>query len=428
MVSSMRTLREPHPTPGARALEAAAFDVARVREDFPVLRQTVYGKPLVYLDNAATAQKPRQVIDRIAEFYAHENSTVRRGVHYLSQKATLGHEEARARIASFLNAGDVREVVLVRGTTEAINLVANGFALSVLKPGDEVLVTEMEHHANIVPWQMACQRSGAVLRVVPIDDRGDLMMDELEALITDRTRILAVTHISNALGTVNPVRRIVEIAHAKGVPVLVDGAQGVLHSRVDVREIGCDFYAFSGHKIYGPTGIGALYGRAEWLEKLPPYQGGGDMILSVTFEKTVYNAIPHKFEAGTPAIAEAIGLGAALEYVSSLGIDRIAAYESDLLEYATAEVSGLEGVRIIGTARERAGVLGFTIDGVHPHDVGTILDQEGIAIRAGHHCAQPVMKHFGVPATARASFSFYNTRDEVDALVAGIRKCIEVFA
>jgi cysteine desulfurase / selenocysteine lyase len=404
-----------------------ALDVARIREDFPVLSQLANGKPLVYLDNAATAQKPIAVIDRVRDFYALENATVRRGVHYLSQRATDAYEQVRGTVAKFVNASSEREIVFVRGTTEAINLVANGFASSVLAPGDEVLVTEMEHHANIVPWQLACQRSGATLRVVPINDRGELEMEAFHRLVSDRTKIVAVTHISNALGTINPIKEIVAIAHERGVPVLVDGAQGVLHGSVDVRDLGCDFYAFSGHKLYGPTGVGVLYGRSEWLERLPPYQGGGDMILSVTFEKTTYGPPPQRFEAGTPAIAQAIGLGAAIDYVSAIGMERIAEYESDLVTYAFERVGELEGVRLVGTASERTALVGFTIEDIHPHDVGTILDQEGIAIRAGHHCAQPVMKRFGVSATARASFAFYNTHEEVDRLVQGIQKCIEVF-
>jgi cysteine desulfurase / selenocysteine lyase len=405
----------------------APFDVSRVREDFPVLTQLANGRPLVYLDNAATAQKPFAVIDRIRDFYARENATVRRGVHYLSQRATDAYEQVRTQVARFINAADEREIVFVRGTTEAINLVANGFAQSVLRAGDEVLVTEMEHHANIVPWQLACERSGATLRVVPIDDSGALVMDELDRLIGERTKIVAVTHISNALGTINPIKKIVEIAHSRGVPVLVDGAQGILHGTVDVRDLGCDFYAFSGHKLYGPTGIGVLYGRSEWLEKLPPYQGGGDMILSVSFEKTTFGPPPQRFEAGTPAIAQAIGLGAAIDYVSKLGMEQIEAYERELVDYAFERIGAIEGIRLVGTASERTGLVAFTIDDIHPHDVGTILDQEGIAIRAGHHCAQPSMKRFCVPATARASFAFYNTRDEADALVEGIQKCIEVF-
>ena len=406
---------------------SATLDVARLREDFPVLHQLAHGKPLVYLDNAATSQKPLAVIDRMNDFYTHEYATVRRGVHYMSERATFAHDKARAKVANLLNAADNREIVFVRGTTEAINLVANGFALDVLKPDDEVLISHLEHHANIVPWQMACQRSGARLVVAPINEAGEIELEKLADLISDRTKIVAVAHVSNALGTINPVREIVALAHARGIPVLIDGAQGAPHMPVDVQEIGCDFYAFSGHKIFGPTGIGALYGRTEWLERLPPYQGGGDMILSVTFEKTVYNAIPHKFEAGTPAIAEAIGLGAAVDYVTGIGLDRIAAYETSLLAYATERIAAIPGVRLIGTAREKAAVLSFALEGVHPHDIGTILDQDGIAIRVGHHCAQPVMQYYGVPATARASFAFYNTRDEVDALAAGVEKCIEVF-
>ncbi len=405
----------------------AMLDVARVREDFPVLHQLAHGKPLVYLDNAATSQKPMAVIDRMNDFYTREYATVRRGVHYLSERATFAHDKARATVANLLNATDSREIVFVRGTTEAINLVANGFALDVLKSGDEVLITHLEHHANIVPWQMACQRTGAKLVVAPINEAGEIELEKLADLISDRTKIVAVAHVSNALGTINPVREIVALAHARGIPVLVDGAQGAPHMPVDVQELGCDFYAFSGHKIFGPTGIGVLYGRAEWLEKLPPYQGGGDMILSVTFEKTIYNAIPVKFEAGTPAIAEAIGLATAIDYVTAIGLDRIAAYETSLLAYATERISSIHGVRLIGTAREKAAVLSFEVDGIHPHDIGTVLDQDGIAIRVGHHCAQPVMQFYNVPATARASFAFYNTRDEIDALAAGVEKCIEVF-
>lgn len=403
------------------------LDVERIRRDFPVLNQTVHGKPLVYLDNAATTQKPLVVMDRMYEYSTKENSTVRRGVHYLSEKSTFAHDQARAKVAKLINAGSTREIVFTRGTTEAINLVASGFAQAFLKPGDEVLVTAMEHHANIVPWQMACQRSGASLKVAPMNQAGELEVEALDALVNERTRIVGVTHVSNALGTINPIKQIVEIARSRGVPVLVDGAQAVPHLSVDVRDLDADFYAFSGHKIFGPTGIGALYGKAEWLEKLPPYQGGGDMILQVTFEKTTYNSIPHKFEAGTPAIADAIGLGVAIDYMTAVGFDRVAAYEHDLLLYATERVGAIPGVRLIGTAKEKASVLSFTIDDIHPHDVGTILDQDGIAVRVGHHCAQPVMDFFCVPATVRASFAFYNTRDEVDALVRGIEKCIEVF-
>jgi cysteine desulfurase / selenocysteine lyase len=406
---------------------ASAFDVERVREDFPVLRQLSNGKPLVYLDNAATSQKPLAAIERMRDFYANEYATVRRGVHYLSERATFAHDQARAKVARFVNAGDPRQLIFVRGTTEAINLVAAGFANAILEPGDEVLLTRMEHHANIVPWQLACERTGAKIVVAPMNERGELELDRFEALLTDRTRIVGVAHVSNALGTVNPIRKIVDLAHARGVPVLVDGAQAVPHMPVDVQALGCDFYAFSGHKMFGPTGIGALYGTAEWLDRLPPYQGGGDMILSVTFEKTVFNSIPHKFEAGTPAIAEAIGLGATVDYLAALGFDRVATHEHDLLVYATERLEAIEGVTIIGTAREKASVVSFAVDGIHPHDIGTILDQDGIAIRVGHHCAQPVMQFFDVPATARASFAFYNTREEVDALVRGVEHCIEVF-
>ncbi len=403
-----------------------ALDVERVREDFPVLRQLSNGKPLVYLDNAATSQKPTAVIERMRDFYTNEYATVRRGVHYLSERATFAHDQARAKVAAFVNA-DPKQIVFVRGATEALNLVANGFALAFLKPGDEVLLTWMEHHANIVPWQLACERTGAKIVVAPMDERGALQVDELEKLISDRTKVVGVTHVSNALGTVNPIKRIVELAHARGVPVVVDGAQAVPHMPVDVQDLGCDFYAFSSHKMFGPTGIGALYGRTEWLEKLPPYQGGGDMILSVTFEKTVFNTVPLKFEAGTPAIAEAIGFGAAVDYLTGIGFERMAAHERDLVVYATERLEAVPGVRIIGTAPEKASVVAFAVDGIHPHDIGTILDQEGIAIRVGHHCAQPVMQFFDVPATARASFAFYNTREEVDALVAGVERCIEVF-
>jgi cysteine desulfurase/selenocysteine lyase len=405
------------------------LDVARIREEFPILRTLVRGKPLVYLDNAATTQKPRYVMDALAAYYETLNSNIHRGVHHLSQLATRVYEESRAKVQRFLNAADPREIVFVRGTTEAINLVARSFIRPRLRPGDEILVTHLEHHSNIVPWQMLRDETGAVLRVAPIDDRGDVIAEELERLLTPRTRILALAHVSNALGTVNPVRRLVEAAHRRGVPVLVDGAQAVAHAKVDVRDLGCDFYAFSGHKIYGPTGIGALYGKAEHLEAMPPWQGGGDMILSVTFEKTAYHRIPHRFEAGTPHIAGAIGLGEALDYVTSrVGLDAVAAHERDLLDFATARLLEVEGLRIVGTAREKAGVISFVLEGIHPHDIGTILDQEGIAIRTGHHCAQPVMERFGVPATARASFALYNTRAEVDALVAAIHKVHEVFA
>jgi len=405
------------------------LDVKRLREDFPILHQTVRdGRPLVYLDNAATTQKPRAVIDAIRRYYERDNANIHRGVHELSERATAAYEGARALVQRFIGASSPREIIFTRGTTEAINLVAQSFARPRVRPGDEILISTMEHHSNIVPWQMLCEQTGAVLRVVPIDDRGDLVMDELAARLSERTRLLALVHVSNALGTVNPVREIVALAHERGVPVLLDGAQAVAHARVDVRDLGCDFYAFSGHKLYGPTGIGVLYGRSELLEAMPPWQGGGDMIASVTFEKTTYNTLPYKFEAGTPHIAGGIGLGAAIEYVNAVGLDAIAAYEAELLDYATRGVSSVPGVRLIGTARRKSGVVSFVVNGVHAHDVGTILDQEGVAIRTGHHCAQPVMERFGVPATARASLALYNTRDDVDALVAALRKVAEVFA
>jgi len=407
--------------------EVSRIDSARIRADFPVLDTDVNGHRLVYLDSAATSHKPLQVVERMARFMSHENATVRRGVHYLSERATFAHDQARAKVAAFIGAGDPRQAVFTRGATESINLVASGFERSILGPGDEVLITHMEHHANIVPWQMACERTGARLVVASITPSGELDLESLEAEMSERTRIVGVTHVSNALGTINPIKAIVEMAHARGIPVLVDGAQAAPHMNVDVRDLGCDFYAFSGHKMLGPTGIGVLYGTAEWLERLPPYQGGGDMILSVTFEKTVYNTLPHKFEAGTPAIAEAIGLGSAIDYIQAIGIDAINAHEHALLTYASERLGAIEGVRLIGTAREKAAVVAFTIDGIHPHDIGTILDQDGIAIRVGHHCAQPVMQFYGVPATARASFAVYNTRADVDALVAGVEKCIEVF-
>jgi cysteine desulfurase/selenocysteine lyase len=405
------------------------FDVKRLREDFPILHQTLRnGRPLVYLDNAATTQKPRAVIDAVARYYELDNANIHRGVHELSQRSTQAFEDARGKVQGLLGAAHSREIVFTRGTTEAINLVAQTFGRANVDAGDEVLISAMEHHSNIVPWQMLCAEKGARLRVVPIDERGDLRLDELPRLLGPRTKLLALAHVSNALGTVNPVREIVALAHERGIPVLVDGAQAVAHARVNVRELGCDFYCFSGHKLYGPTGIGALYGRSELLEGMPPWQGGGEMIASVSFEKTTYNVLPHKFEAGTPHMDGAIGLGVAIDYVQSLGFDAIAAYETELLAYATRALSGVRRVRLIGTAKRKASVLSFVMEGVHAHDVGTILDQEGIAIRTGHHCAQPVMDRFGVPATARASLALYNTRDEIDALVAGLGKVAEVFA
>jgi cysteine desulfurase/selenocysteine lyase len=404
-----------------------SLDVACVRGDFPLLAEKVHGRKLVYLDNAATTQKPQQVIDAIVDFYTSGCSNVHRGVHLLSERATAAYENARSRLRRFINARDDREIVFVRGATEAINLVAASFGKAHVKPGDEILITGMEHHSNIVPWQVLCEERGAQLRVVPMNLRGELIVEEYEKLLTPRTSLVAVTHVSNALGTLNPVRHIVEMAHRNGTPVLIDGAQAVQHLRVDVQALDCDFYAFSGHKMYGPTGVGVLYGKERWLESMPPYQGGGDMITSVTFEKTIYAGLPHKFEAGTPNIAGVIGLGAAVDYLESVGLDRIAAYEHDLLEYGTKALESVPGVRIIGTAPGKTSVLSFALEGVHPHDVGTILDQEGIAIRTGHHCAQPVMDFFRVPATARASLAFYNTREELDSLAAGLRKVAEVF-
>jgi cysteine desulfurase / selenocysteine lyase len=411
----------PQPIPGKR------FDPERVRRDFPILQQPVRGRPLVYLDNAATSQKPQAVIDAIARYYQHDNANIHRGVHFLSEHATEDHENARGTVQHFLHAAEAREIVFVRGATEAINLVAQTYGRAHVGPDDEVLITAMEHHSNIVPWQILCQQQGARLLVAPINDRGELLLDEFERLLGPKTKIAAVTHVSNALGTVNPVAQIVQMAHRSHIPVLLDGAQATPHFNVDVQALDCDFYVFSGHKVYGPTGIGVLYGKAALLEVMPPYQGGGEMISSVTFEKTTYNQLPFKFEAGTPNIAGAIGLGTALDYVGRLGMDAIAAHEDALLSYATGAVSAVPGVRLIGTARERAAVLSFVLEDIHPHDVGTILDAEGIAIRTGHHCAQPVMHRFGVPATARASFALYNTREEIDALAGALRKVREVF-
>lgn len=406
---------------------ATALDVRKVRADFPILSRKVRGKPLVYLDNAATTQKPRPVLDAIQAYYETENSNIHRGVHTLSELATKSFEAARNKARAFLNAADAREIVFVRGATEGINLVANSFARAYLKPGDEILVTELEHHSNIVPWQILRDERGLVLKVAPIADDGSLILDEFEKRLSPKTRLVAVAHVSNALGTVNPVKRIVEIAHARGIPVLVDGAQAAPHVRIDVQDLGCDFYTFSGHKVYAPTGIGVLYGKAELLEAMPPYQGGGEMILSVTFEKTVYHRIPHKFEAGTPNIEGVIGLGAAIDYITGLGLEAVAAHEEALLEHGTKALGAVKGLRIIGTAPEKAGVISFVLGDVHAHDVGTILDREGIAIRTGHHCAQPVMDRFGIPATARASLGVYNTTDDLDALAAGLRRVGEVF-
>jgi len=402
------------------------FDVQKVRKDFPVLHQKVHGKPLVYFDNAATTQKPLAVIEAIEHYYRHDNSNIHRGVHTLSERATASYEKTRVAAHRFLNAADSKEIIFVRGTTEAINLVAQTYGRKHVGSGDEVLITAMEHHSNIVPWQMLCEEKGARLRVAPINDRGELELDEFEKLLSPKTKIVAVTHLSNALGTINPIQQMVKIAHARSIPVLVDGAQAVARMPVDVQELDCDFYAISSHKLYGPTGMGVLYGKAELLEAMPPYQGGGDMIASVTFDKTIYNRLPYKFEAGTPNIADTIGLGAAIEYVNHLGLKNIERHEHDVLAYATQAVEKIPGVTVVGTAREKAGVLSFVMEGIHPHDIGTILDHEGVAVRTGHHCAQPVMQRFGIPATARASFGLYNTREEVDALVAGLHKVQEV--
>jgi cysteine desulfurase/selenocysteine lyase len=405
---------------------AITLDVRKVRSDFPILSRKVRGKPLVYLDNAATTQKPRAVLDAIRAYYETENANIHRGVHYLSELATKSYEGARLKARAFLNAADAREIVFVRGATEGINLVAHSFGRTYLKPGDEVLISALEHHSNIVPWQMLRDERGIVLNVAPIADDGSLPLEELEKRLSPKTRLVSVAHVSNALGTVNPVKRIVEMAHARGIAVLVDGAQAAPHLRIDVQDLGCDFYTLSGHKMYAPTGIGVLYGKAHLLEEIPPYQGGGEMILSVTFEKTVYNKIPHKFEAGTPNIEGVIGLGAAIDYLTGIGLDAVAAHEESLLEYGTKALSAVKGLRIIGTAPEKAGVISFVLGDVHAHDVGTILDRDGIAIRTGHHCAQPVMDRFGVPATARASLGVYNTTEELDALAAGLRRVGEV--
>jgi cysteine desulfurase / selenocysteine lyase len=403
------------------------FDVERIRQDFPVLKQTIHGKPLVYLDNAATAQKPRAVIDAIVKFYEVDCANIHRGVHELSQRSTAAYEETRSKVRRFLNTRSNHEIVFVRGTTEGINLVTQTWGRANFKPGDEIIIAGLEHHSNIVPWQILCEQSGARLRIIPIDDRGDLLLEEYEKLLNPRTRMVAIGHVSNALGTINPVRRIVRMAHDAGALALIDGAQAVPHMPVDVSALDADFYAFSGHKLFGPTGIGVLYGKADLLEAMPPYQGGGDMIRTVTFEKTTYNDLPYKFEAGTPDIAGGIGLGAAVDYVTRLGIDKIAAYEHELLLYATDALERIPGLRIVGTAREKAAVLSFVMHGIHPHDIGTVLDHQGIAVRTGHHCAQPVMDRYHIPATTRASLAFYNTPAEIDALVTGLYKVKEVF-
>ncbi len=403
------------------------LDVERIRQDFPILRETVHGKPLVYLDNAASAQKPQAVIDAIAHCYAHEYANIHRGVHYLSERLTTRYEAVRERVSRFLNAASAKEIVFTRGTTEGINLVAHSFLRPRLKAGDEILITGMEHHSNIVPWQMLCEETGAVLKVVPISDAGELDFEAYRRLLSERTRLVGVVHVSNALGTVNPVKEMIELAHAQGVPVLVDGAQAVPHAKVDVQALDADFYVFSGHKLYGPTGIGVLYGKMRHLQEMRPYQGGGDMIKYVTFAKTEYADPPQRFEAGTPHIVGVIGLGAAIDYVESVGLEAIAAHENALLQYATERLLQVDGVRVIGTAVQKAGVLSFLMKKAHPHDIGTILDREGVALRTGHHCAQPVMDRYCIPATARASFAMYNTFDEVDALVRALEKVNRLF-
>src|SRR3989475_2699077 len=407
---------------------ADVWDVERIRRDFPVLSQRVNGRPLVYLDNAAASQVPQVVIDRGSLYLEQEHSNIHRGVHYLSQKATTAYEGAREKVKRFINAREAKECIFVRGATEGINLVMQGYGRKFIGAGDEIIISAMEHHANIVPWQMLCEEKNAKLRVIPMNDAGELLLDEYDALLNDKTKLVALAHVSNALGTVNPVKEMIDRADKYGVPALIDGAQWAPHMPLDVQDLDWDFYTFSGHKMFAPTGSGVVYGKTHLLEKMDPFQGGGDMIKSVGFEKTTYADLPNKFEAGTPAIASQISLGAAIDYLNIIGREKAAAYEHELLSYATDRISAIEGVRIVGTARKKLSVLSFTIDGVHPHDIGTILDQQGIAVRAGHHCAQPVMKHFNVPATARASFAFYNTKDEADQLAAAVEKVIEVFS
>jgi cysteine desulfurase / selenocysteine lyase len=422
MTTGANTVRWPQPA------AQTDFDVYRVRAEFPILTRKVHDRPIVYLDNAATTQKPQAVIDALVRYYTTENANIHRGVHALSEQATESYEQARVTVQRFLNAAEACEIVFVRGTTEGINLVAQTWGRTHLGRGDEIVISNMEHHSNIVPWQILCEQQGARLRVAPINDTGELLLDEFEKLLGPKTKLVSIVHVSNALGTVNPVRRIVEMAHRWNARVLVDGAQAVPHTAVDVRALDCDFYVFSGHKVYGPTGIGVLHSKAELLDAMPPYQGGGDMISSVTFEKTLYNRLPYKFEAGTPHVSGAIGLGAALAYLNAIGRDRIARHERQLLAYGTERLQEIPGLRLIGTAREKTGVLSFVVEGIHPHDIGTVLDREGIAIRTGHHCAQPLMQRFGVPATARASLALYNTMEEMDALATALHKVREVFA
>jgi cysteine desulfurase/selenocysteine lyase len=424
--------RAPHRSGGTQSpanppVDPSVFDVERIRKDFPVLHQQVHGRPLVYLDNAATSQKPQAVIDALTHYYKFDNSNVHRGVHTLSMRATDAYEDSREKAREFINAQDQSELIFVRGTTEGINLVAQSFGQTYIHAGDEVLITAMEHHSNIVPWQIVCEARGATLKVAPMNEAGEIPLDSFEKLLTDRTKILAVAHVSNSLGTVNPVAKMIELAHDRRIPVLIDGAQAAPHVEIDVQALDCEFYVFSSHKMYGPTGIGVVYGKRELLDAMPPYQGGGDMIASVTFEKTIYNTLPHKFEAGTPNVAGVVGFGAAIDYVQSVGLPAIGAHEHELIKYAEEKLLGVDGVRLIGTAREKAGSVSFVLEDIHPHDVGTILDQEGVAVRTGHHCTQPVMEFFEIPATSRASFGMYNTKPEIDALIAAIYKVKEVF-
>ncbi|MCH7674182.1 cysteine desulfurase [candidate division KSB1 bacterium] len=403
------------------------FDVERIREDFPILQTRVHGNPLVYLDNAATSQKPQAVIDAISDYYSGENANIHRGVHYLSELATRKYEETREKVKDLINAKSTREIIFVRGTTEAVNLVSSTYGRENIKAEDEIIISNMEHHSNIVPWQLLCESTDAKLKVIPINDDGEIIFDEYQKLMSDKTKLVAVVHTSNSLGTINPVKRIIEVAHSHNVPVLLDGAQAVPHQKIDVQELDCDFFAFSSHKFFGPTGVGVLFAKEDLLEKMPPYEGGGEMITSVTFEKTTYNELPHKFEAGTPNIAGVVALGAAIDYVNEVGYENIHEHEDELLKYATEALSSIKSLRIIGTAAKKASVISFTLDNIHPHDMGTILDRQGIAVRTGHHCTQPVMERFNVPATTRASFAFYNTKEEVDRLVEGIHHLLKLF-
>jgi cysteine desulfurase/selenocysteine lyase len=403
------------------------YDVNAIRGDFPILNEPVHGKLLVYLDNAASTQKPRTVIDALEHYYSYDNSNVHRGVHTLSVRATREFEGVREKIRKFINAADPREIIFVRGTTEAVNLVAHSYGRKEVQAGDEIVISEMEHHSNIVPWQLLCEEKGATLRVIPMTDAGELRLDEYRKLLTRKTRLVSIVHASNSLGTINPVGEMIEMAHERGIPVMLDGAQSVAHMPIDVQNLGCDFFAFSSHKMYGPMGVGVLYGKRDLLEKMPPYQAGGDMIRSVTFTKTTFNALPFRFEAGTPSVGDVVGLGSAIDYIQGIGYPAMAEHEQDLLHYATERLSSIDGIRIVGTAADKTSVVSFLLDGVHPHDVGTIVDREGIAIRTGHHCTQPVMQHYNVAATSRASFGIYNTRDEIDALVAALGTVKDIF-